>query len=990
MRRKNKAAVKVCPKVATVALLAVASRASAATIAGTGWKGITDGSWGTVTNWDSTPPSSDERNLFFGDAWSDPTKGNRAGATTANNNISWSGYRINFQPAHTGGGADQTFTLTGNGFTLFDFGGSEPEINNTSSVNQQINNNFTFKPGTATGSVNATNGNITFGTSATNGKMTLDKSNNASFQLNLTGGSGKVITFNGLVINGGARMAVSGSEDVVYNGGITGSGDFLKQGSGTASFNTTATSFGGGTNNIFVDQGIVSAGISGGFGSTDGATTGFIDLGSSNTNALNSTVNIGASGVTIANPILTRYLKTGAKAISGSFSSGSSTYTGQITLNDHVSLNSAGGGTLVFSNVIAQGAGTLSGTPGTGNIVNTNPETGNSFSTNGPGVLINSNGTGTVEFDNTNTYNGDTVVEAGTLQFNGGSLSNSTIRLGNNTGSAAATVNIANAGTVATAINVRPGANGTKTISATNSASTTATYSGHLALDDNGTFTSTNAGATLAITQTQGVDNTTGFDLKGFTATFSGSGDFNVSGTVYNSTNAGTVAMNGTGTLTLSGTNGYSHETDINSGTVAAASNSALGSGTAFVGNGTTTGTAAALSISTSAGGTIVSNVISINPGNGSNRTIGGANTSGTNTFSGLIKMDGSPGENRSLQISESSGGTLALTNTISGAGQNLTVVGPGTVVLSGTNTYSGSTSLNGGTTVFSALSNLGTGTAINFGGGTLQYASGNSADLSARTVTLNSGGGTIDTNGNNVSYANGISGTGGLTKAGAGTLTLNAASTYSGNTNINGGTLLANSTDVTNGSTGSTGIVIVNNGAILGGSGKIIGSVNINTGGTISAGSSTSIGMLTTGAQTWASGASFNVKLGGGNPNGVGSAVAGTDWDLVFSTASITLNASGTYTINISNDGFSGFDHSKPYTWKIAQATANNSISNFNAANFTLNQTGFTLSSGDFFFLTESNNNSELDLNYAPEPSSLMLVGVSIASLGMRRRRRR
>ena len=51
-------------------------------------------------------------------------------------------------------------------------------------------------------------------------------------------------------------------------------------------------------------------------------------------------------------------------------------------------------------------------------------------------------------------------------------------------------------------------------------------------------------------------------------------------------------------------------------------------------------------------------------------------------------------------------------------------------------------------------------------------------------------GGGTIDTNGNNVSFATGLSGSGGLVKAGAGTLTLLAANSYSGGTTVLGGTL--------------------------------------------------------------------------------------------------------------------------------------------------------------------------------------------------------
>ena len=47
-----------------------------------------------------------------------------------------------------------------------------------------------------------------------------------------------------------------------------------------------------------------------------------------------------------------------------------------------------------------------------------------------------------------------------------------------------------------------------------------------------------------------------------------------------------------------------------------------------------------------------------------------------------------------------------------------------------------------------------------------------------------------IDTNGNSVTFASSLSGAGGLTKAGAGMLTLAASNSFAGTTNVNGGTL--------------------------------------------------------------------------------------------------------------------------------------------------------------------------------------------------------
>jgi outer membrane autotransporter protein len=76
------------------------------------------------------------------------------------------------------------------------------------------------------------------------------------------------------------------------------------------------------------------------------------------------------------------------------------------------------------------------------------------------------------------------------------------------------------------------------------------------------------------------------------------------------------------------------------------------------------------------------------------------------------------------------------------------------------------------------------------FTGGTMQFAGSNIT--SALPISLQAAGGTFDTSGNNARLSGAISGPGGLTKIGAGTLTLSGASTYAGATLINLGTLQA------------------------------------------------------------------------------------------------------------------------------------------------------------------------------------------------------
>src|SRR5262249_8988776 len=118
-----------------------------------------------------------------------------------------------------------------------------------------------------------------------------------------------------------------------------------------------------------------------------------------------------------------------------------------------------------------------------------------------------------------------------------------------------------------------------------------------------------------------------------------------------------------------------------------------------------------------------------------------------------------------------------------------LTKSDAGILTLSNTNTYAGGTTVTGGLVNFAAAHNLGSGN-ITLNGGGMQWATGNTTDISSRLNALGAGGGTFDTNGNNVTLNSAIGGSGGVTKAGSGTLTLSAANGYTGGTAINGGTL--------------------------------------------------------------------------------------------------------------------------------------------------------------------------------------------------------
>ena len=111
-----------------------------------------------------------------------------------------------------------------------------------------------------------------------------------------------------------------------------------------------------------------------------------------------------------------------------------------------------------------------------------------------------------------------------------------------------------------------------------------------------------------------------------------------------------------------------------------------------------------------------------------------------------------------------------------------------GTLILTGNNTYGGGTTITSGTLQVAGDNNLGAAdTGITFNGGTLKYGD---AFNTARQVTLESGGGTFDTNGFDVALLTEVDGNGQLTKTGAGSLTLTLDNTYTGGTTIEQGTL--------------------------------------------------------------------------------------------------------------------------------------------------------------------------------------------------------
>ena len=134
---------------------------------------------------------------------------------------------------------------------------------------------------------------------------------------------------------------------------------------------------------------------------------------------------------------------------------------------------------------------------------------------------------------------------------------------------------------------------------------------------------------------------------------------------------------------------------------------------------------------------------------------------------------------NRQLTLTGSNTGdnTFAMAIGQAGGTTTLTKSGSGKWVLTGINTYTGTTTINDGTLQIGGAGRLGNGTY----GGAISLAS------ATATFHYNSSA--------NQTLNGTISGSGALIKSGSGVLTLTGANTYTGMTTINQGTLLVNGT---------------------------------------------------------------------------------------------------------------------------------------------------------------------------------------------------
>ncbi len=389
------------------------------------------------------------------------------------------------------------------------------------------------------------------------------------------------------------------------------------------------------------------------------------------------------------------------------------------------------------------------------------------------------------------------------------------------------------------------------------------------------------------------------------------------------------VTVQGSGILTLSGTNTYAGKTTLSGGTLVLAGNEAS------VTNSTTVSSGATLQLQANS-----TNIVS-----GTSYSLGTAVTA-ANTFSvgSTIQFRSDSGVifNGGANLGGLGNGINSWdVNQLTGAGANntLTFAPAGFSVFNSTFNITGG---NGYTLAVGPMNLIGTG-------GTLTLNASN-ANLTVNGITsVGASGVTTVLGSSNTTISAAITATTSLTKQGIGKLTLNGANTYVGSTLIqtgtvalaSGATLASTNLNISVGATldvgAFSGALAMNSGQYLIGKGAVNGSVDTASGGLIYPGGNLAAGTLTVTTNLTLSGGgtlkfdiAHNTAIGGGTNDLIvvggnlnvagsttlglnflnGSPVTGTYTLIQYGTisgdttlASITLPSNPRYSLTLSND---------------------------------------------------------------------------------------
>ena len=251
------------------------------------------------------------------------------------------------------------------------------------------------------------------------------------------------------------------------------------------------------------------------------------------------------------------------------------------------------------------------------------------------------------------------------------------------------------------------------------------------------------------------------------------------------------------------------------------------------------------------------------------------------------------------LTAQVAAGKVMSFNDRLMGSG-DLAKTGNGTLALTEGNSYNGGTTISGGLVEFTGLANFGAG-SITLNGGGIRWATGNNADISSKLASLALPVGTVfDTNGNDVTLSGGFSGTGELTKQGAGTLTLSGFNVFSGaNVTVNEGTVQATSfffnANLTIGANGTFDVRGLTSVYAIAGSGNLI----LTGGATTAPATDTEFSGVISGAGSLTKNGSGTLKLSNPNNRFDGGTVIGAgliEFSAIdsFGSGGIQLNGGG------------------------------------------------------------------------------------------------
>ncbi|MEM7541508.1 MAG: autotransporter-associated beta strand repeat-containing protein, partial [Pseudomonadota bacterium] len=731
----------------------------------------------------------------------------------------------------------------------------------------------------------------------------------------ITGTSSEAIAITGTGVGGtGALRVNNASGTATLNGVVSGAGSVRKEGAGTFVLGGTNTY----TGVTEINAGTLQVAGGDGIGDTSAVTisaTGTLDLNGTNETIGSLASSAAGASVTLGAGTLT----TGGNNTSTSFD-GVISGTGGLTKVGTMTFTLAQAATYTGNTVVS--AGTLQA--GAADVIATSASLdldGGTFDLNGNdqnvAALLDTTGTGTVTSSiagaanldvtgtATNAFDGIIQDGSGTVSLTksgvGGTLTLSgantysgvttvtggTLAVANAAGLGAATGNtVVNGGTVELQVDIANGEDFNIQGAGVSSAGAITAEGGAARSLGAGSVVTLEGNATIGGTQNLTITDAVGQNVGPFALT-----------------------KVGAGVLTLSAASTYTGNTIVSAGTLRAGAADVIATsalldldGGTFDLNGFDQNVIAL--IDTTSTGTVTNNAVAT----AANLDVTGT---GTNTFDGVIQD-----------------GTSAVSLTKSGGG--------GTLTLAGANTYTGVTTVTGGTVAVANATGLGdaTGnTVVNGGTVELQADIANGEDFniqgagvgSAGAITAEGGAarslgaGTVVTleadasigGTQNLTITEAVGqnvGPFGLTKVGAGVLTLSAAATYTGNTVVSAGTLSAGVADVIatsalldldggtfdlNGNdqniialTDTTGTGTVTSG--------VVGAVNVDVTGT---GTNTFDGVIQDGSGTVSltkSGAGGTLTLAGANTFTGATTISGAGGTLQAGAANVLQNSSG------------------------------------------------------------------------------------------------